>query len=139
MNAYQNNIAPHFASEDEKIAVEAGAAGADAATVIINGPVTRTDVHRILAFFIDVEPEPDEVCSSEVYDTLMDSYRERIERSNGVLRAYAEQIEHKTLSNMQKVYYSFTNDPRYLGRAFRISVVAAVLNDTWDGVGEWRY
>jgi hypothetical protein len=104
----------------------------------VKGPVTRADVHRILAFFIDIEPEPDEIGSVEEYDALMERHHDRIEAGNRTLRAYGEQIEVKTLSNMQEVYYSFTNDPRYLERSLWVAVITSTLRRAWDGVGPWR-
>jgi hypothetical protein len=68
----------------------------------------------------------------------MDQYRDQIEAGKLTLRAYGEQIKIKTLSNMQEVYYSFTNDPRYLDRALWVYVVTSVLSEAWHGVGPWR-
>jgi hypothetical protein len=124
--------------DDEEIAVEEGTAGADAAAIAMDGPVARSDVHRVLAFFIEIEPEPEDVDSAEEYAALMDQYRDQIEAGKLTLRAYGEQIKIKTLSNMQEVYYSFTNDPRYLDRALWVYVVTSVLSEAWHGVGPWR-
>ncbi len=54
------------------------------------------------------------------------------------LRKFAEQAQPVSLEQMQKSYYGFTNDPRYLNTAYVSSVVRGSLNEAWEGFGLWR-
>jgi len=121
----------------ENIMVEAGHAGANAASVAVDGPITRSDVHQVLAFFVSIEPDPEDVDSIEEYQAYMDHYQNQITEGNHILRAYGEQIREKTLSNMREVYYSFTNDGRYTNEPKNIAVVTTVLTRAWNGIGPW--
>ena len=52
--------------DDNEILVNDGEAGANADDVVVDGPITRADVHQVLAFFLDIEPEPDEIRSTRI-------------------------------------------------------------------------
>lgn len=134
----ERELFPDEDEDDEEIGVPEGVAGRDAGAVVVSGPVTRSDVHQALAFLIDIEPDPDEIESAEEYERIMEEYHDQIEARYRTLRTYAEQIENKTLDSMQEVYYSFTNDPRYVQEPLWTSIVTGALSSAWDGVGPWR-
>lgn len=134
----QRELSASDDEDDEDIMVRKGAAGADADEVAIEGLITRSDVHKTLAFFIDIEPEPEDFASMQEYTALMSRYRDQIEAGNRILQTYGRQITVQSLSNMRKVYYSFTNDPRYLDRSLWVGTVTSVLSEAWHGIGPWQ-
>jgi len=102
--------------------------------------VYEDDVHQALAFLIAIEPDPDDddIESCEDYEAYMAQVQPDITRAMATLRGFAAQGQPQTLGEMQKAYYEFTNDGRYLKTAVMSGVVTSALRDAWDGVGPWR-
>ena len=99
--------------------------------------LTEDHVRSALDFLVAVEPEPPPE-SREEYEAATEPYHTQISAAMVTLRKFAEEAQPASLEQMQKSYYGFTNDPRYLATAYISSVVCGSLNEAWEGVGPWR-
>lgn len=101
------------------------------------GGVSWALMEDALDYFVSIEPDPERVID---YDTYMSQFKndECFIKSHLILRRFGEQIFPKTLSNMQDVFYSITNLPKYLSDAGCCSTVRSYLNDALNGIGPWK-
>lgn len=103
-----------------------------------HGAITEDDVHKALAFFIAIEPDPATTDSLEAWEAALAPYAAMIETANAMIRLYAEDMQPASLEEMRRRYFRFTNDERYLDTSLTSAVVTSVLQKAWDGVGPWR-
>ena len=99
--------------------------------------LTEDDVYEALDFLVAVEPRPAPP-TYEDYERQLAPYKVKVDLAMHTLRRYAEQTDPMTLEQMQRDYYSFTNDPRYLTSGEVSAVVTGSLKAAWKGVGPWR-
>lgn len=59
-------------------------------------------------------------------------------QAKSIIRKYGEQIEPKSLENMQKEFYTLVNSDKYRQSMIHQSVVYTSLNYNWDAIGPWR-
>lgn len=95
-------------------------------------PVTREEVEQALDFFILMESTPRD------YEQLKIHNRAVIAQHDATVKQFGEEISPLTLENMQDVFYSFTNSPKYLRSRVACSVARTVLSSNWHGIGDWR-
>lgn len=102
----------------------------------INDRVGLHLLEQALDFLISIEPDP--LLSPEDADKIYEKYKEEIKRAKEIVRLYGEQIELKSLDNMQRIFYQICNSKKYQQSTIHASVVYSVLNYTWHGIGPWR-
>jgi hypothetical protein len=94
-------------------------------------------VRSALNFLIAIEPDPPSETREE-YEAAIQPYRQDIAAAISTLRLFVTRTPPMTLEQMQRDYYGFTNDPRYLRSSQVSSIVRGALDEAWNGVGEWR-
>ena len=99
--------------------------------------LTEVDVYAALDFLIAVEPVPPAASRAD-YEAATGHVRPQIETAMVTLRRFAGQTVPLTLERMQRDYYRFSNDPRYLTSLEVWAIVTGALNEAWNGVGPWR-
>lgn len=94
-------------------------------------------VEAALDFLVAIErdPQPDSI---DEYRAAMAPYQEQIAAAMATLRRFAEETTPMSLEQLQRDYYGFTNNPRYLTSPLTSAVVCSALNQAWHGVGPWR-
>lgn len=97
--------------------------------------VDDDDVHAALLFLIAIEADADNM---EAYRAAMAPYEPQITQATATLRAYARQAEPQDLETLRRLYYAFTDDPRYLTSGRVSSIVTSALDQAWHGVGGWQ-
>jgi hypothetical protein len=94
-------------------------------------------VHSALDFLIAIEPDPPSE-TRKGYEAAIRPYQKDIAAAVATLRLFVIRTPPMTLEQMQRDYYGFTNDPRYLRSSQVSSIVRGALDEAWNGVGEWR-
>lgn len=102
------------------------------------GYVTRAMLEKAIDFIIILEPDPDDPNSDKIYSRRCKVYSDDIEMAEDAIRQYGDQIEPKTLENMQEEFYAITNSTKYRQTLIHNSVAYSCLNHGWDRIGPWR-
>lgn len=101
------------------------------------GIVSRELLEDALDFLISLEADENDP-DGDAYEKNIANAGETYSKAETVIRNFGEQISPRTLSNMQDVYYSFTNSLKYRASAVTLSVATSSLNAGWHGIGNWR-
>jgi hypothetical protein len=95
------------------------------------------DVFAALDYLVSIEPDPPPATHAD-WKAALAAYETQIARALATLRTFAEQTDPLTLEEMQRRYYGFVNDPRYLVSSYVQGTVIGYLNKAWHGVGPWQ-
>ena len=99
------------------------------------GPVSKCLLEEAFDFLISLEPPTafETEIASELFQENCNGHEDEIMMAYASIRKYGEQIEPKTLENMQKKYDSIVNMPKYRDSLIGISVVLSRLQYDWEG------
>ena len=103
------------------------------------GYVSRKLLEKALDLFISLEPvNQSSPTADEEYKSNCKVNSDLIARADKIIVNYGMQIYPETLENMQDIYYSITNTPKYRNNPSNCSLVCSVLNSAWDGISGWQ-
>lgn len=102
------------------------------------GPyVTLHDVEVALDFLISIEPDDDEQYEQNL-EKAMQYYSVELATADKIIKTFGTQITPRTVDEMQKHFYSFSNNPKYRYSAATIIVVRDALSRNWRGLNNWE-
>lgn len=100
--------------------------------------VDKSLFEKALDFLIFIKHNPDSPTIKEEYVNTIAATILEYAKAKAIVRKFGEQITPQTPQHMKDIRRSIVNAPQYSNDPTLLSIATAVINRTWQGIGNWK-